>query len=518
MLPTHEWGSLFRGVYGEPMWNQFLSDAVKTYNSNDFQEDHTMKNHTKISAKTLRSAPMGSRDHELALLHHSNNITGWSDICGIPKSMFLQGSEEVRSDVTLHMDVDPTKVGCRFPMGAVEAFITEKCDRGEVTKVRIEHSWALSNACGKLVDADDLHEYKMMVFGEKSKDVAIDAVDSSFGDYLSYCLGLYKKCTVATDSEMRVRAEFFKYLAEVVNVYDFNYNEPSDNPILTGIMLDFVLSGKIFPSSYSVNLTNLRKFIYDFLPMILKIWVVTPVKEHFDERLIPPCELVDLAMDVPKFNLHDLNTVIKGNLRGLEIICEDPIMISISEIIFSKLEADNVGLDKKLLREGLFLYYGKYCTAKTRVVPRPLKFCVRGVEINLSGVESWFSRAQFAELNVNFRRDFMSYHVGEALQVYKSYGVRYPPKSDYTVPLNMAYLNFDFFKGVKDNVVSDEEHYHLKRICAAVDAKCRNLYSLRKPSESDMRRRFGVKGRRERREVRTPNVLKTEQRAHSVTR
>ncbi|AIN39541.1 putative protein p58 [Rose leaf rosette-associated virus] len=506
MSLTHEWGSLFRGVYGEPMWSQFLSDAAKTYNSSVFQEDHVTKDKTKILAKTLRSAPMGSRDHEIALLHHSNNMTGWSEICGIPKAMFLQGSEEVRSDVTLFMDVDPTKVGCRFSMDTVKNFIVDTCGEKDIAKVRVEHSWALSNACGKLTDADDLHEYKAMVFGEKSKDSVIDAVDCPFGDYLSHCLGLYKKCTVATDSEMRVRAEFFKYMAEIVNAYDLNYNEPSDNPVLTGIMLDFVLSRKIFPSSYAVNLANLRKFIYDFLPMILKVWVVTPRDVHFDERLIPPCELVDLAMDVPKFNFHDLNTVIKGKLRSLEIECEDPDMNVISEIVFSKLEADNRNVDKHLLREALFLYYGKYCTAKTRVVPRPSRFRVSGVEVSFTAVESWFSRVQFAELNINFRRDFMSHHATEALQVYKKFGVKYPPKSDYIVPLNMAYLNFDFYKGVKDSGVNEEEHYHLKKICAAVDAKCRGLYSLQKVSENDVRRRVGKRGRRRRGELRTPNA------------
>ncbi|ABC87279.1 CPh [Raspberry leaf mottle virus] len=479
---VHAWGKLFRNFYGERTYSSYLSRTTNDFRSAKVRPklpDHTRADGSKVTSEQMWAAPQGTMLNELAYLYCSDEIFGWSKRTGVDIKTLLRGIESRTAAPPEMIPADAAKEGCRFSLQDVESFLLS--GNFHVDTLTVEHSWALSNACGRLVNPNDVKEFKGMVYDPTLNTAKLTALSSEMGDYLGHCMELYKRYVITKSDEVTVRKEVFIWIETILAPYNLSYYGVDSNPLLTGIIFDFMFEHSVYPSNYGVNLKNLRIFKDSFLPVILDIWEYEPSEKLADERLIIPASAMDFALHIPKLNIYDMSVVIGERLKFLEVVFEGEKLESITQRVIALLKVSNPDLDEDVLLDTLFVYYGIFCTARSRVVPRPSSInTIRGdlKPVDVSQIESFFSELQLSTPDVNVRRSFMGHHYKRVLKLYKEIGLKLPPKCDYIVPAEYGYLNVDFYKQIGSDVLTEEEMGHLTAIRDRVDYKCRNIVSL----------------------------------------
>ncbi|ABI23186.1 CPh [Strawberry chlorotic fleck-associated virus] len=508
----HEWGRLFKKFYGEPLWRDYLSRSAGSYRPELLKEGYMSADGKFITSEELAKAETGSVRHELAILIYSDSIYKWSDICGsTPRSIF-EGVAGMSLPNGEFLEVDTMRTGCKFDIDVVKGFLNyDEMEKDSEKELHAEHTWALSNATGTLMDASHVEKFKTILFKDNTNLDITDNIHNVYGDYLSYLIELYKRHVIISHDELNLRRDFISYVIDYLNAYDFGYADYSDNPLITGFLLDFMIHNRVYTSTYSVNLSNLRLFISKVLPVMLDTWVIATPKIIKDERLCIPISAVELVSSLPSLNLYDRTVLVGDKLMSLEYRFEyEAIESMVDKVKATLLESNKLsGVSELHLFDTFYVYYAVFCTAKERTIRRPAQYMLyKGESVSMEEVEDLFDSLQKASYDVNVRRCVLGAMGDRGFECYKRLGLRFPPKSDYVVPDHMAYLNVDFYKQLDESVLTPEESHHLSNIRRRVDVKCNNLVSLKKTVFKDSSSSFSNV-------VKYPNSARTKKVAYS---
>lgn len=428
----------------------------------------------------------GSYLNELALLYNSGELNNLGDLIGMSVNGLFDDVER-KTPPKECLVVDQFAVGCKFSLEAVRNFLNTSGVRNP-SELHVEHSWSLSNACGVLVNSDDTSQYKIIAFSALPKYGKVSVIDCKIDTYAAYCIGLYKKYVLCKDKFLIINRVLFGIFFDYLRSYSLSYSDLIDNPLLTGVILDFLLENKVYPSTYFVNLTTVRLFKDNVLPIIFDLWEFDRISDPLDERLIVPFDAVDFIVDEPRLSLYDSVVIINNVLRGVENVIESSALEGIEDYIDALLQRDNPSLSKDLRWCGLLLYYGVHRTAKVRVEKRPETFvfpkALTGFSkpsqsINMGSVENFLSKLQDKNLNVNIRRQFMGKHSKAAISLYKALKLDLPAISDLKTPDGLAYLNFDFYKHVCLSDVDFAEAQFLFKNRRRIDELLKNKLSVK---------------------------------------
>nr|AGY30964.1 p61 [Citrus tristeza virus] len=495
MSSHHVWGSLFRKFYGEAIWKEYLSESTRNFDERNVSLDHTLSSGVVVRRQSLLNAPQGTFENELALLYNSVVINDFVELTGMPLKSLMTGVEDRKVPDEL-ISVDPHEVGCRFTLNDVESYLISRGeDSTDVTAV--EHSWCLSNSCGKLLSSTEIDAYKTMVF-TKIFDSGVFGVATKLETYLSYCISLYKKHCMKDDDYFNLILPMFNCLMKVLASLGLFYEKHTDNPLLTGMLIEFCLENKVYYSTFKVNLDNVRLFKSKVLPVVLTVWVISEPDDPVDERTLVPFDPTDFVLDIPKLNIHDTMVVVGNQIRHLEHVVESDALDDLSQHVDLNLAADNPDLRVDLRWAGMFVYYGIYRCAADRVVERPALFNLpqkllsqddgESCLLRMSSVETLFNLVQKVNKDINIRRQFMGHHSKVALRLYRNLGLKFPPISSVRLPAHHGYLYVDFYKRIPDNAVDADELESLRQLRSSVDVMCKDRVSITPPPFNRHRR------------------------------
>nr|ABB59456.1 p61 [Citrus tristeza virus] len=494
MSSHHVWGSLFRKFYGEAIWKEYLSESTRNFDERNVSLDHTWSSGVVVRRQSLLNAPQGTFENELALLYNSVVINDFVELTGMPlKSMTGIEDRKVPDEL---ISVDPHEVGCNFTLIDVESYLMS---RGEdfADLAAVEHSWCFSNSCGRLFSSTEIDAYKTLVF-TKNFDSNVSRVTTKLETYLSYCISLYKKHCMKDDDYFNQILPMFNCLMKVLASLGLFYENHADNPLLTGMLIEFCLENKVYYSTFKVNLDNVRLFKSKVLPVVLTVWDISEPDDPMDERVLIPFDPTDFVLDLPKLNIHDTMVVVGNQIRQLEYVVESDALDDLSQHVDLRLAADNPDLRVCLRWAGMFVYYAVYRCVVDRAVERPTLFRLpqklltqddgESCSLHMGSVEALFNLVQKVNKDIYVRRQFMGRHSEVAFRLYRNLGLRFPPISSVRLPAHHGYLYVDFYKRVPDGAVTAVELESLRQLRSSVDVMCKDRVSITPPPFNRLRR------------------------------
>ncbi|WBK62451.1 CPh [Dregea volubilis virus 1] len=472
---THTWGNLFKKFYGEAVSNSYLSQTT----SSDVVAplfNVKFKSGLSVSVEQIRKANSGSFEQELGYLIKSEAIFKWAETCG---SSFSTAIENLDADDPMFsqdtISIDVKSVGCTFTLADIKSHF--EAHSVILTDEELEHSWSLSNSCGEILNPRDTERFKKLTFGVDSPEITTE-VTTKVLDYLSYCLTLADRFELPSlIGERKMYERILKVYMSYLKTSDLRFDDYKKNKLLLGVMIDCIKHHKAYESGYSQNVVNFTKFLRDYLPLISEAWTFSWLDQPKDYRLLFDIGVTDIISPAPYVtNTNDLAVVLGQRLKYLERTIMEPGFLSLKTYVESVLLDENPGLSKEVSWAGFHCYYGTYRTAKERVVARPSKYVlpyqIGDYVLNMGGVESLFTKLQNSSPETNVRRQFCGKLAGDAIKVFKSYGITFPIIGTLTVPVEYGYLNLDYYKHIQFSLMSNEERLVITSIMSNVDKMC----------------------------------------------
>nr|BBK15482.1 p64 [Carnation necrotic fleck virus] len=258
---------------------------------------------------------------------------------------------------------------------------------------------------------------------------------------------------------------------------DLLFKEKRDNPLLVGLIYDYVITHKAYLSSYARNILVFRDFLDHFMPVVSETWEFKWLSTPIDYRLLFDFKLTS-ANDIklPILNVNDMSVVIGNSVKLIERVIDEDDIPLLESHLRAALAEDNPQIDPTVLWRCFHVYYAIYRTAKERVVPRPRVFTpperVFVGTVNMGRVEDIFDRLQHAYPMYSVRRQFCGKVSTEAINLFKTLGLRFPNLAGVFVPNEYGYLNVDYYKNLPFGELSVEERLVVSSLYKGVDEYC----------------------------------------------
>ncbi|UNN55313.1 ORF5 [Cnidium closterovirus 1] len=271
--------------------------------------------------------------------------------------------------------------------------------------------------------------------------------------------------------------DWLKYVVKYYSKSDLLYAKKEDNPLLTGLVYDFLRSNNVFLSTYSINQKNFQKFLEKVAPVITQTWDFSFREDPIDYRLLFDFSLPDLVdKDLLILNVSDMTVVMGSKLKYMEPLVQDSAFIELQEIVGAIMADENPGVEDGTLWICFHCYYGIYKTARSRVVPRPRVFVppfqVKSGPIKFEKLEKFFDDLQKKTPDVSVRRQFCGFLGADAIRVFKRLGMAFPTIAPIKIPDEFGYLNVDYYKRIPTSGLNQEELAILSDVQKSVDVMC----------------------------------------------
>lgn len=486
------------------MWKDYLSKTAAS--SADFKPTtFVFSSGCSLSEADMGGAGRNSPEYEFLLLLKSETIFNWCKMCEVriqtAFSDFDSNLSNVSSDVLIN--VDSKTVGCRFSLKDLE----EKLRLTHPVEVRdksfLEHCWVLSNSCGEVIDPLDVGRFKSLTFGknavsgEKNDDLVIG---SSVGDYLSHAYTILERSKLPSSAgETRMKDDWVACCILYLSGTDLGYDSKEKNPLLTALVYELVETHHFYLSSYARNVKNFSLFLEKITPTIQSLWKFSWIRKPVDHRLLFDFSLSDLnSASAPLLSLHDMTVVLASKLVTLERLVHDSNVLAIRDVVDAILLEDNPSVDEGLLWIAFHCYYAQYRTAATRVQSRPdiyhLPLLTDRRPIVMRGVEKFFTTLQNNYPGMNVRRQFCGRMGSEAIALFKRLNLRFPEIAHVSVPMELAYLNLDYYKWINTSNLSTDEISILSKLQLGVDSYCISQLASNNGGNAQRPQKYKLKG------------------------
>ncbi|AYA22227.1 61 kDa protein [Blackcurrant-associated closterovirus 1] len=492
--PSYYWGDLFKVFYGAEESNEFLSKAEANFDSNVLTWNHKKNNGTEVSKAHMLEATGNTILRELCLLHFSVHLNGIARLCGVRVSSALKGIEcyttEDLKPIPLVNINSKFEAGCKFSLNAVGQHITDRPFGSG--KAYVQHFWALSNSAGVLIGPKDVLKYKATVFkdtlGSKEKVEIVTKLKS----YLAFCVSTYRNDYLSKSNDERLVAEpVMNWIRSYYSTTTLNV-DPIENPLLTGMFLEFISKYTVFDTSFKKNVKHVTQFVSEYAPLISEIWEYEGRAKTQDARLIVGLRADDFCRNMNSLSLEDMEVTLGKSVVALELVIGERLMEEIEEMVDALLFESNPTVEYSHRWIGFFVYYGIHRTSKSRVDPRPEYIDVvlsekYSIRVHMSKVEDFFNTCQRWNPRINVRRSFNGRKSNVAFEIFRRLNLRFPPLVEMKMQTNMGYLNIDYYKQVIFDGLNNEEMAYLCSVRKKVDLKLGAKISLlpkRKPTRN----------------------------------
>ncbi|AAW32896.1 CPh [Mint virus 1] len=472
------YGELFCRFYGSQHWEEYLNKASSLPLQRQ-SEDYRFDNGEVLSVNELNSTQPGSCEREFVILLTSEIIYKWCSVCGLDVKM---GMSTVNTGRDLNFSKDPfisvdvKSTGCKFPMNDIKTFLGTKGDDIELA----EHCWSLSNSCGEMIDPSDISRFKAITFRSDSESKSEAVTSSRVIDYLSHCLSIVDMVSLPSQKgEKRMLDKVFEKYLTYLGSSTLVTNGCCDNPLMKGVVFDFVRENAAYLSTYANNIKNFSIFSATYMPVIEDTWHFKWNETPPDFRLLFDFTLTDLTdKSLPLLNVNDMQVVLGSQVKYVENVLMDVDILSMRDYIYALMKKSNSWADESTLWAAFHCYYGTYRTAISRVVSRPLLYVpppqLTTRVIDFSTVENLFDTLQKRKPDTNIRRQFCGKLGVEAIACFKALKLSFPKICTLNVPLEYGYLNIDYYKHIPGRNLSDEERLILCNIKDSVNEMCLN--------------------------------------------
>ncbi|AXN56990.1 HSP90 [Blackcurrant leafroll-associated virus 1] len=487
---SYSWGDLFKVFYGVEDSNAFLSEAIKNYNPDMITWGHKKSTGGELPCSHLKGATGDTIVRELCLLHYSVAIYGFAKLCGVRVNSMLKGIESYTAE-----DLRPSgsvtnmtkfESGCKFSLNTVGQHVINR--PAGTGRAYVQHFWALSNSAGQLIGPSDILKYKSIVFKETLGFQEKVEIELKLRSYLAFCVASYRSdyLSKSTDERVVVRP-VLKWLEDYYSTTTLS-TDAFENPLLVGLFLEFISKYTVFDTTFKKNVMNLQRFINEYAPMIADIWEYEGAPKSQDPRIIVGLHPDDFSRNLNSLSLDDMEVTLSGVVNSLEIVIGEQLFDDIEMMVDALLSESNPTVDYSDRWVGFFVYYGIHRTNRDRIDKRPDYIDVampkgRSVRVRMVEVENFFHECQRWNPNINIRRSFNGRKSSVAFEIFKRLNLGFRPLVEVKLPINLDYLNVDYYKQVTFEGLNNDEIAYLNIVRKKVDLKLGAKISL-KPKKS----------------------------------
>ncbi|AYA58350.1 HSP90 [Blackcurrant leafroll-associated virus 1] len=493
---TYCWGDLFKVFYGVEESNEFLLEAAQNFNPSMVTWGHKKEKGGEVSNKQLLEATGNDILRELCLLHYSVAVYGVAKQCGVRVNSALKGIECYTAEDLAPSEAVTAKTkfesGCKFSLNAVGQHVINR--PAGTGKAYVQHFWALSNSAGVLIGPSEILKYKAIVFKDTLGVTPDVNIELKLKSYLAFCVASYRSDFLSKSVDERVVVEpVLRWLRDYYSTTSLS-TDAFENPLLTGLFLEFVSKYTVFDTTFRKNAANVQRFINEYAPLVAEIWEYEGSPKSQDSRIIVGLHPDDFCRNLSTLSLDDMEVTLGGIVHSLEIVIGEKLMDDIDEMIDALLLQSNPNVVYSHRWVGFFVYYGLHRTNRDRIDKRPDYIDVvisknTTVRVRMVEVESFFNECQRWNPGINVRRSFNGRKSCVAFEIFKRLNLKFSPLVEVKVPVNMEYLNVDYYKQVVYEGLNNDEIAYLNIVRKKVDLKLGAKLSLKSKEPVDKRMR-----------------------------